>query len=173
MDEVDILINNAGTTTVGLLDQTEAEDWDMVINTNLRGPWFLAKEWVRRRKERNLTGGNILNISSINGEAPQKGNGVYCVSKAGLSHLTRQMAIECARYGIRVNTLSPGYMRTDINKEFLDSENGKEFIKRVPMRRYGTADEMTGPVLLLVSDAGSYITGTTLIVDGGHLLSTL
>ena len=173
MDEVDILINNAGTTTVGLLDQTEAEDWDMVINTNLRGPWFLAKEWVRRRKERNLTGGNILNISSINGEAPQKGNGVYCVSKAGLSHLTRQMAIECARYGIRVNTLSPGYMRTDINKEFLDSESGKEFIKRVPMRRYGTADEMTGPVLLLVSDAGSYITGTTLIVDGGHLLSTL
>ena len=64
-------------------------------------------------------------------------------------------------------------MRTDINKEFLDSESGKEFIKRVPMRRYGTADEMTGPVLLLVSDAGSYITGTTLIVDGGHLLSTL
>ena len=173
MGEIDILINNAGTTTVGLLDQTDSEDWDMVMNTNLRGPWFLAKQWVSRRKERNLTGGNILNISSINGEAPQKGNGVYCVSKAGLTHLTRQMAIECARYGIRVNTLSPGYMRTDINKEFLDSEKGNVFIKRVPMRRYGTPDEMTGPVLLLVSEAGSYITGSTLIVDGGHLLSTL
>ena len=171
--EIDILINNAGTTTVGLLDQTDADDWDMVINTNLKGPWLLAKEWVSRRKKNNLTGGNILNISSINGEAPQKGNGVYCVSKAGLSHLTRQMAIECARYGIRVNTLSPGYMRTDINKEFLDSDMGKDFIKRVPMRRYGMPEEMGGPVLLLVSDAGSYITGLTLIVDGGHLLSTL
>ncbi|MDA9642997.1 SDR family oxidoreductase [bacterium] len=173
IDEIDILVNNAGTTTVASIDGTTSEDWDTVINTNLRGPWYLAKEWVKRRRSNDLSGGNVLNISSITGEAVQKGNGVYCVSKAGLSHLTRQMALEWAKYGIRVNSLAPGYMRTDINKEFIDSDISNDMIKRIPMRRVGSIDEMDGALLLLVSDAGSYITGSTLIVDGGHLLRDL
>ena len=142
----------------------------MVINTNLRGPWFLAKEWIAGRRKKNIKGGNVLNISSICGEAAQKGNGVYCVSKAGLSHLTRQMALEWAKYSVRVNALAPGYMRSDINKDFIDSDLSNDMINRIPMRRVGDFSEMDGPLLLLVSDAGSYITGETIIADGGHLL---
>ena len=167
---LDILVNNAGTTTVGSIDGTTSDEWDLVINTNLRGPWFLAKEWVSSRRKKNIKGGNVLNISSICGEAAQKGNGVYCVSKAGLSHLTRQMALEWAKYSIRVNALAPGYMRSDINKDFIDSDMSNDMINRIPMRRVGDFSEMDGPLLLLVSDAGSYITGETIIADGGHLL---
>ena len=163
-------VNNAGTTTVGSIDGTTSDEWDLVINTNLRGPWFLAKEWVASRRKKNIKGGNVLNISSICGEAAQKGNGVYCVSKAGLSHLTRQMALEWAKYSIRVNALAPGYMRSDINKDFIDSDLSNDMINRIPMRRVGDFSEMDGPLLLLVSDAGSYITGETIIADGGHLL---
>ena len=170
LGEIDILINNAGTTTVGSIDGTSSEEWNSVINTNLRGPWLLAKEWVTDKRKNNIKGGNILNISSICGEAPQKGNGVYCVSKAGLSHLTRQMALEWAKYSIRVNALAPGYMRSDINKDFIDSDLSNDMINRIPMRRVGDFNEMDGPLLLLVSEAGSYITGSTIIADGGHLL---
>ena len=173
LGEIDILVNNAGTTTVGSIDGTTSDEWDLVINTNLRGPWFLAKEWVSSRRKKNIKGGNVLNISSICGEAAQKGNGVYCVSKAGLSHLTRQMALEWAKYSIRVNALAPGYMRSDINKDFIDSDMSNDMINRIPMRRVGDFSEMDGPLLLLVSDAGSYITGETIIADGGHLLSEI
>ena len=170
---IDILVNNAGMTVVGTLDNNEQDEWDNVINTNLRGPWALSKFWLKSRLEKNQKNGVVLNVSSITGEAAQKGNGIYAISKAALSHMTRQMALEWAKYNVRVNAIAPGYFRTDINSDFLDSEMSEPMIKRIPFRRPGNIDELRGPILLLTSDAGSYMTGSTLVVDGGHLVRDL
>ena len=170
---VDILVNNAGMTVVGTLDNNEEDDWNNVINTNLRGPWALSKFWLKSRLEKDQKDGVILNVSSITGEAAQKGNGIYAISKAALTHMTRQMALEWAKYNVRVNAIAPGYFRTDINSEFLDSEMSAPMIKRVPLRRPGNIKELEGPILLLASDAGSYMTGSILVVDGGHLVRDL
>ena len=170
---VDILVNNAGMTVVGTLDNNEEDDWNNVINTNLRGPWALSKLWLKSRLEKDQKDGVILNVSSITGEAAQKGNGIYAISKAALTHMTRQMALEWAKYNVRVNAIAPGYFRTDLNSEFLDSEMSDPMIKRVPLRRPGNITELEGPILLLASDAGSDMTGSILVVDGGHLVRDL
>ena len=170
---IDILVNNAGMTVVGTLDSNNENDWNNVINTNLRGPWALSKYWLNSRLKKSNKGGVILNVSSITGEAVQKGNGVYAISKAALSHMTRQMALEWAKYDLRVNAIAPGYFKTDLNSDFLESEISDPMIKRIPFRRPGNLSELQGPILLLVSDAGSYMTGSTLIVDGGHLVRDL
>ena len=170
---IDILVNNAGMTVVGTLDNNEQDEWDNVINTNLRGPWALSKFWLKSILEKNQKNGVVLNVSSITGEAVQKGNGIYAISKAALSHMTRQMALEWAKYNVRVNAIAPGYFRTDINSDFLDSEMSAPMIKRIPFRRPGNISELQGPILLLASDAGSYMTGSTLVVDGGHLVRDL
>ena len=170
---IDILVNNAGMTVVGTLDNNEQDEWDNVINTNLRGPWALSKFWLKSILEENQKNGIVLNVSSITGEAAQKGNGIYAISKAALSHMTRQMALEWAKYNVRVNAIAPGYFRTDINSDFLDSEMSAPMIKRIPFRRPGNISELQGPILLLASDAGSYMTGSTLVVDGGHLVRDL
>ena len=169
----DILVNNAGMTVVGTLDNNEEDEWNNVINTNLRGPWAISKLWLKSRLEKDQKDGVILNVSSITGEAAQKGNGIYAISKAALTHMTRQMALEWAKYNVRVNAIAPGYFRTDINSEFLDSEMSAPMIKRVPLRRPGNIKELEGPILLLASDAGSYMTGSILVVDGGHLVRDL
>ena len=160
-------------TVVGSLDSNNENDWNNVINTNLRGPWALSKYWLNSRLKKSNKGGVILNVSSITGEAVQKGNGVYAISKAALSHMTRQMALEWAKYDLRVNAIAPGYFKTDLNSDFLESEISDPMIKRIPFRRPGNLSELQGPILLLVSDAGSYMTGSTLIVDGGHLVRDL
>ena len=129
--------------------------------------------WLKSRLEKDQKDGVILNVSSITGEAAQKGNGIYAISKAALTHMTRQMALEWAKYNVRVNAIAPGYFRTDLNSEFLDSEMSAPMIKRVPLRRPGNIKELEGPVLLLSSDAGSYMTGSILVVDGGHLVRDL
>ena len=170
---VDILVNNAGMTVVGTLDNNEEDDWNNVINTNLRGPWALSKLWLKSRLKKDQKEGVILNVSSITGEAAQKGNGIYAISKAALTHMTRQMALEWAKYNVRVNAIAPGYFRTDLNSEFLDSEISSPMIKRVPLRRPGNINELDGPILLLASDAGSHMTGSVLVVDGGHLVRDL
>ena len=113
---VDILVNNAGMTVVGTLDNNEEDEWNNVINTNLRGPWALSKLWLKSRLEKDQQDGVILNVSSITGEAAQKGNGIYAISKAALTHMTRQMALEWAKYNVRVNAIAPGYFRTDISQ---------------------------------------------------------
>ena len=172
-NKIDILVNNAGMTVVGTLDNNEEDEWNNVINTNLRGPWALSKLWLKSRLEKDQKDGVILNVSSITGEAAQKGNGIYAISKAALTHMTRQMALEWAKYNVRVNAIAPGYFRTDLNSEFLDSEMSAPMIKRVPLRRPGNIKELEGPILLLASDAGSYMTGSILVVDGGHLVRDL
>jgi NAD(P)-dependent dehydrogenase (short-subunit alcohol dehydrogenase family) len=172
LGRIDVLVNNSGTTVVKpVLEQTE-KDWDAVVDVNLKGAFFVATEVARRMRDDN-GGGSIINIESIlsfrqSGHIPG-----YVASKAGLTQLTKSLALELARYNIRVNGIAPGYFATDINRDYLASEAGITMIKRIPQRRAGDIGDLEGPLLLLASDASRYMTGTTLVVDGGHLVSSL
>ena len=172
LGRIDVLVNNSGVSIVKpLLDYTE-QDWDAVVDVNLKGAFFVATE-VARRMRADGRGGSIINIESIlsfrqTGRIP-----AYVASKAGLTQLTKTMALELARHNIRVNGIAPGYFSTDINRDFLGSEAGVAMIKRIPQRRAGNLEDLEGPLLLLASDASRYMTGTTLVVDGGHLVSSL
>jgi NAD(P)-dependent dehydrogenase (short-subunit alcohol dehydrogenase family) len=169
---VDLIVNNAGiAVSRPLLEQTE-DDWDKVVDTNLKGAWLVAQEGARRLVYARRPGA-IVNIASITGERVAGGVAPYCASKSGLLHLTRAMALELARHGIRVNALAPGYVQTELNHDFLASEAGQRLMARIPQRRFGQAADLDGPLLLLASDAGAYITGSVLAADGGHLVSTL
>ncbi len=169
---VDLLINNAGTAnTSSALKISEAE-WDQVVDTNLKGAWLVCQE-AGKRLVAAKQGGSIVNITSLLAERVAGGTGPYAASKAGLRQLTEVLALDWARYGIRVNALAPGYIATDLNRDYLASEHGEKMRARVPQRRFGTPADLDGAMLLLASNAGSYITGAFLAVDGGHLCSSL
>lgn len=166
-----VLINNAGTASgAAALDVTDA-DWRRVMDTNLEGAWIVAQETARRMRDGD--GGNIINTASILGFRVSMGVAPYAISKAGIVQMTKVLALELARYGIRVNALSPGYIETELNIDYLNSDGGKAMIKRVPMRRAGRLTDLDGPLLLLASDASAYMTGAVIPVDGGHLVNTL
>ena len=168
----DILVNNAGVTiTRPLLQQTEA-DWDGVVDTNLKGSWLMAQEAARRMVAAGK-GGSLVNVASILGMRVAGGVAPYAISKAGLVQATKTLALELARHGIRANALLPGYIVTDLNRDFLSSDAGEKLRARIPTRRFGMPDDLDGPLLLLASDAGRHMTGATVEVDGGHLLSSL
>jgi NAD(P)-dependent dehydrogenase (short-subunit alcohol dehydrogenase family) len=168
----DVIVNNAGVAvTRPVLQQTEA-DWDGVLDVNLRGCFLVATEGARRMIAASRPG-SIINIASIGGLRILSGVAGYTASKAGLIQLTRQMAVELARHSIRVNALCPGYVETPINAEFFASEAGQAVVKRVPQRRLGRPEDLTGPLLLLASPAGAHMTGATLVVDGGHSVNPL
>lgn len=169
---VDVLINNAGVESEHTLAQTDEEEWDRVLGVNLIGPWRLAKELLEAWSNESQSG-NIINIGSITGLAPQKGLASYAISKAAILHMTKIMALEWARYGIRVNAIAPGYFRTDMSEKFLDLPVGQSLIKNIPMRRAGELSELVGAMIYLASEASSYVNGTTLVVDGGHLVRSL
>ena len=154
-----------------LLEQTE-QDWDAVVDVNLKGAFLVATEVARRMRD-DGQGGSIVNIESILSFRQTPSIAPYAASKAGLTQLTKSMALELARYRIRVNGIAPGYFVTDINRDFFQTEAGAALVKRVPQRRSGNVEDLDGPLLLLASDASRYMTGATLVVDGGHLLSTL
>ena len=166
------VINNAGVTaTKPALDQDELS-WDSVVDTNLKGVWLVAQA-AARRMVANKVKGSIVNIASILGLRVAGAVAPYAISKAGVIQMTKALALEWARYGIRVNALAPGYFVTDLNDDFFESAAGKALIKRVPQRRLGQLSELDGPLLLLVSNAGSFMTGSVVAVDGGHLVSSL
>ncbi|QNP47138.1 SDR family NAD(P)-dependent oxidoreductase [Diaphorobacter aerolatus] len=168
----DVIINNAGVTvTRALLDQTE-DDFDQVIGTNLKGNWLVATEGARRMVAAKK-GGAIVNVASILGERVGGGVAPYAISKAGVIQATKAMALELARYGIRVNALLPGYVITDLNRDFLTSELGEKLRMRIPSRRFSELGDLDGPLLLLASDAGAAMSGATVAVDGAHLVSGL
>jgi NAD(P)-dependent dehydrogenase (short-subunit alcohol dehydrogenase family) len=168
----DIVINNSGMSREGWYREQSEEDWNAVIDTNLTGVWRVGKHATNAMIDAKVKG-SIINIASITAHRPQLMTTAYCVSKAGVDHMTRHMALESARYGIRVNAISPGYYKTAINDEYLDSDAGEAMRKRVAMRRFGEYKELDGALLLLASEAGSYMTGSTIVVDGGHLLIPL
>ena len=168
----DVVVNNAGVTvTRPLLEQSE-EDFDWVLDTNLKGTWLVATESARRMVAAGR-GGSIVNIASILGERVAGGVAPYAISKAAVIQATKAMALELARHGVRVNALLPGYIGTDLNREFLASEAGQKLRSRIPSRRFGELQDLDGPLLLLASDAGAAMTGATVAVDSGHLVSSL
>ncbi|HSC23102.1 MAG TPA: glucose 1-dehydrogenase [Casimicrobiaceae bacterium] len=169
---ITIVVNNAGIAiTKPLLEHTE-EDWQQVIEVNLNGAWRVAQAAARHMVGHGL-GGSIVNVASILGLRVSAQVPSYAASKAALIQLTKAMALELARHRIRVNALAPGYVETGINREFFASDAGHALIKRIPQRRIASPGELDGALLLLASDAGSYITGAVLAVDGGHLVNTL
>lgn len=166
---LDILVNNAAIDRrVPAIDAQEA-DWDRVMAVDLKGPYFLAQKAARVMRARG--GGAILNISSVHDEQAHLNNSIYTIAKGGMKLMTRNLALEWAEYGIRVNSLSPGAILTDMNRQVLSNEEYRQrVVNQIPLRRIGEADELLGAAILLCSDEGSYITGTTLYVDGGLLL---
>jgi len=168
----DILVNNAGIAVTKPLLQQGVEDWDGVMAVNLRGCFLVGQEAAKRLAAARLPG-SIINIASVLGERIIPGVAGYTAAKAGLLHLTRQMAVELARFSIRVNAIAPGYVATDINRDYFASEAGQAMIRRIPQRRLGSPDDLTGPLLLLASAAGAHMTGATVTVDGGHSINAL
>jgi NAD(P)-dependent dehydrogenase (short-subunit alcohol dehydrogenase family) len=167
-----IVVNNAGITeVVDTLDQ-EPSDFDRILATNLRGPWMVAREAARHMVAEKISG-SIVNIASILALRQAGRVTAYAVAKAGLVQMTKQLALEWARYGIRVNALAPGYVETDFNREFFATAKGQEMISRIPTRRLTPMEDLAEPLLLLAGDGGAAITGIVLPVDSGHLLSGL
>ncbi|CAM3800140.1 SDR family NAD(P)-dependent oxidoreductase [Polynucleobacter antarcticus] len=167
-----IVVNNAGVSVAkSLLEQTEA-DWDQVMDTNLKGVWLVATE-AARRMVAHKTAGSIINIASILGERQINGVAPYAISKAGVIQTTKTMALELARHDIRVNAILPGYVVTDLNRAFLQSELGEKLRMRIPSRRFSELRDLDGPILLLASDAGKAMSGSTIAVDGAHLVGSL
>jgi len=171
---LDVLIQNAGIEAgAKTFEMIDEDDWDRVLDTNLKSAWQGAKLYTERVRAKEQGGGNIVNIGSITALRTIKGQFPYAVSKAGLHKATEVLALESARYGIRVNTLSPGYILTDVSRLLLEGPMTDEFVKGIPQRRYGEFDDLDGPLLLLASDASTYMTGSTVTVDGGHVCASL
>ena len=169
---IDIVVNNAGISIVKPALEMPVEDWDAVVNTNLRGAWLVAqtagKRWLMAKRP-----GVIVNIASILGLRTIGQVAPYNASKAGLIHLTRALAMEWARHDIRVNAICPGYIETEMNSDFWKTPGGQRLIDRIPQRRIGKPEHLDGALLLLASEAGSFMTGSVLTVDGGHTVSSL
>jgi len=162
--KLDILVNNAGITKDGLLLRMKEADWDAVLDVNLKGSFNCTREAAKVMSKARY--GRIVNVSSVVGEMGNPGQANYCASKAGMIGLTKSVAKELARRNVTVNAVTPGFIETDMTNEL--SEKAKESLQeQIPMGRLGSADDIAGAVLFLVSDAAGYITGHVLSVNGG------
>lgn len=167
-----IVVNNAGTVARAPSIDVEDEDWNAVVDVNLSGVFRVAQASARAMVAAG-TRGTIINIASIMGLRVRAQVAAYAATKAAVVQLTKALALEWAEHGIRVNAIAPGYFETDITRDLLRSPTGKAIIARIPQQRVGQFAELDGPLLLLASDASSYMTGAVIAVDGGHLVSTL
>lgn len=171
---INVLINNAGVEsgakTYLMIDE---DDWDNVLDTNLKSVWMMSKAFTERVIKHEVAGGNIINISSLTDTRTIKGQFPYSVSKGGVTRMTEVMALEAARYGIRVNAMAPGYILTDVSRILLESESAPTFRKAIPLRRFGDFSDLDGPLLMLASDSSAYMTGSVIRIDGGHAVQSL
>ncbi len=167
-----VLVNNAGIAHGDRALELGPSTFRAVLATNLEGAFFVAQA-VARALVAAKCSGSIVNVASILGLRVAGGVAAYAASKAGLVRLTEALALEWARFEIRVNALAPGYIETDLNRAFFASEAGRALVGRIPQRRLGRLEDLDGPLLLLACDASAYVTGATLAVDGGHLVSSL
>jgi NAD(P)-dependent dehydrogenase (short-subunit alcohol dehydrogenase family) len=168
---IDILVNNAGIFRGGPLEKLHEEDWDRVMDVNLKGA-FLCAQAVGQHMIDRQGGGSIINIASIAGHLPEVNSGAYSPSKAAVLALTRQLAVEWAPYGIRVNSLSPGPVMTPLQRQAYPTEELLQARNRaVPLNRHGTPEEMARVVVFLASDESSYVTGADIVADGGSMVS--
>jgi len=169
---LDIVINNAGVAQTRPALEVSEEDWQAVLDTNLSGAFRVAQAAARAMAMRG-EGGTIVNVASVLALRVAKQVPAYVAAKAALVRLTGALALEWSAHGIRVNALAPGYIVTDLNAAFLQSPAGAAMARRIPQRRFGTPADLDGALLLLAGPEGRYITGTTLVVDGGHSLAWL
>ena len=169
---VTIVINNAGVAVSRPALETSEAQARAVFDTDLTGAWLVAVEAARRMADAG-TGGSIVNIGSILAERAAGGVAPYAAAKAGLVQMTRALALEWARHGIRVNAINPGYVETDLNRDFFAGDAGQRMIQRIPQRRLGRPDDLDGALLLLASRAGRHMTGAAIVIDGGHSLGGL
>ncbi len=168
----DIVVNNAGAAQTKPAIAIEEDDWNAILDLNLSGVFRVAQAAAREMIADGRPG-SIVNIASILGLRVARAVASYAASKAAVIHLSKALALEWAQHGIRVNVLAPGYVETELNRDFFSSEPGQRLISRIPTRRLGTMDELVAPFLLLCGEGGSNMTGSVVAVDGGHLVSSL
>ncbi len=167
---IDVVVNNAGIGDGKGFLEADATDLDFVLSTNVKGVWQVAQSAAQRMIAAGVSG-SIINIASIMGLGGKPHNAAYCASKGAVVQLTRAMAMDLGRHGIRVNAIAPGWFVTQINADFLTSEAGEAYMRRTPARRAGRIEELIGPAILLASHAGSFVNGAILPVDGAHSAS--
>ena len=170
--QLDILVNNAGISDPVKFKDISEEGWLSILETNLNGAYRVAK-MATDIMLKNSDGGSIINIASILAERVGLNLSSYSSAKAALVQLTKSMALELTRSNIRVNALAPGYILTEINQEFFNTDEGKSYIGKIPMKRLGLESELDGALLLLASNASSFMTGSVITIDGGHVVNPL
>ena len=168
----DVLVNNAGYEGHALALKQPIEDYDRVMTTNVRGVWLMCTEAARRWKAAGR-GVSIVNIASVMGDRVLAGAAAYSASKAAVIHMTRALALEWARLGIRVNTLAPGYIDAGMAAGLAAMPEGEAFVRRIPLQRMGRPEDLDGTLLLLATPASAWMTGALITVDGGHLAASL
>ena len=164
---IDIVVNNAGIAIVKSPEQYEDTDWDSVYETNLRGPWTLAQAVIKHRLRKNQPC-SIINVASVLGIRPLGHLAPYAAAKAGIINLGRDLCVDLASKGIRVNALAPGYFETEMNREWLKSKGGQKLLEGIPTGRFGQPSDLDGAILFLASDASTFMNGNLITVDGGH-----
>ncbi len=169
--KIDILVNNAGVANSQLSHEATEQEYHFIMDVNVKGAWYVAKSVAAHMVENKS--GSIINIASILGLIVGLNTSLYAMSKAAVVQMTKAMAIELVRDNVRVNAICPGYIKTEMNDEFFDTEHGKRFIQKMPMKRLGRPEELDAPLLMLASEAGSFITGVALPVDGGHIIKSI
>jgi len=167
---VTILVNNAGVAHSGRAVEMPEDEWRRVLSVNLDAVFFCAQEAARRMLAAGEAGA-IVNIASVLGLGVGKGAVAYATAKAGVIQLTKAMALELAFKGIRVNAIAPGWFVTDLNREYLAGEAGVKLKREIPIGRFGEEGDLDGPLLLLASDAGRFVTGATIVADGGQIVA--